>query len=80
MYFILVVILLILFFGLVRWGLKSTAKGIKLLYSLIGISVLAVSSLLIYSYRYKEINPSALILVLIIIFVLVMFYATRRLR
>ncbi len=80
MYFILIIILLILFSWLVRFALRSTTKGIKLLLSLSGISVLAISILIIISYHYKEINSLALILILILGFALVMFYYSRRLR
>ncbi len=80
MYFVLLVVLLILFFWL-GWVIsKSTIKGPIFLLSLSVIFILVVSSLFILSYHYKEINPSALILALIIIFTLMMFYIVRRLR
>ena len=80
MYLILIIILLILLSWLVIAALKPTAKGIKALYPLIGIFVLAVGSLWIYSYHYKEINPPALILALMITVVLILCYTIRRLH
>lgn len=80
MYFILIIIFLILLSWLLRLALKSTTKWMKLLFLLGGITALFIALLIIYSYHYKEINPSALILVLIIGFGLVMLYTIRRLR
>ena len=80
MYFILICIFLILFSWLAIHALKSTTKGIKLLFYLGGITALVISGLIIISEHYKEINPPALILVLLIAAVLMLSYTIRRLR
>ena len=79
MYSILIAVFLVLFSWLLNFALKSTTKGVKLLFSIGGISALFISSLIIISEHYKEMNPLALILMLAIAFILVMFYTIRRL-
>ena len=80
MYLLLTVIFLILFSCLVIYILKSTTNKIKLFFAISLISVPFIALLALISYYYKKINPSAIILVLITVFVLAMFYYRRHLH
>ena len=80
MYFSLILIILILFFWLVRFVLKPVTRGLSFLFCLVGVTALAVISLITFASHYQEINFPGLILLLIIGTTLVIFYAIRRLR
>lgn len=80
MYFILIVAFLILSIWLVIFILRPSTKGVKLIYFLLGTSVLSVSILIAISHYYKRLNPLALILALIVTTALILLYAVRRLR
>ena len=80
MYFLLILIFLILFSCLGIFALKSATKKITLFFIISVISIPSISILIIIGYHYKKMNPSALILLFIITFILVMWYKVRRLR
>ena len=67
MYFFALAALLILLVWFIIYSFKPTKRRTKLLYQIIGISALAFISFSMFSCHYKEINPSALILALIIL-------------
>jgi hypothetical protein len=79
LYFRLILIL-VLFSCLGIFALKSATKKSRLFLFVSAISLSSISILVIISHHYKEMNPSALILLLIITFVLVMWFKVRRLR
>gem|GEM_PF-6279956 len=78
--YLILICLLILLIWLVGLALKSPSRRIRFLFIISGISILAISILLVISHHYKEINPAALVLVLIVSSVLGLFYNIRRLR
>ena len=77
MYFVLIIILLVLIFCLGSCVLKSNAGKIKHYFSVIGISILLVLTLILVSNHYKA-NPLALFLILAIAAFLMVFFYFRR--
>lgn len=80
LYFLLIVIFLILFSCLGVFALKSATKKMSLFLIASLIFLPFIGILIAISYHYKNMNPSALILLLIVVFTFVMIYKISRLR